>query len=126
MPIVTIQVIAEDSNVAYDDAVVQTLADELGKVFGSGPQGTWVRCDYLPRSQYAENEADIGLMQPTFVEIVKSTLGSEDALAAEALKVSQVVAAVLLRPHDNCHVIYAPPGAGRIAFGGNLLRSKDT
>ena len=122
MPIVTIKVV-EQSVATHDRTIVQRLADKLGQVFGSEPQGTWVKLEYLPRSQYAENDAEDAQMQPTFVEILKKTLSSEDVLAREALVVSEVVATTLHRSQENCHVIYAPPGEGRVAFGGRLIRS---
>jgi len=47
----------------------------------------------------------------------------DDALAEEAQSVAGIVSARLSRPKENTHVLYLPPGMGRIAFGGRLVRA---
>ena len=46
-----------------------------------------------------------------------------NALADEAQRIAQIVSEQLSRPMQNTHVFYLPPGIGRIAFGGNLVRA---
>ena len=123
MPIVTIQLVQSESG-DIPEHIVQSLADRLGQVFDSGPGETWVRVTHLARSQYAENDVTVGPnVQPTFVEVLKATLSDEESLATEAKQVAAVVSSELSRPLGNTHVLYLPPGAGRIAFGGNLRRT---
>jgi phenylpyruvate tautomerase PptA (4-oxalocrotonate tautomerase family) len=124
MPIVTIQVLedADHSPIAHE--AVQMLADTLGDFFGSDVAGTWVKLTYLPREHYAENRTTVSLQQrPVFVEILKATLPSIDARAAEARRVATLVAEALQRPTDNVHVLYLPAATERMAFGGELIRA---
>lgn len=125
MPIVDIEVLEDADNPASLDARLQTLADRLGELFASDTAGTWIRLRYLARTQYAENDVAVGAdVRPTFVTILKARLPQADALRAEAKQVAMTVGAVLDRPHANVHVLYAPAGEGRIAFGGELLEAR--
>ena len=73
-------------------------------------------------SHYAENETQPDAnIQPTFVEVLKRTLPEQEALAREAKQIAAKVAHVLSRPLENVHIVYLPPGEGRVAFGGKLL-----
>ncbi len=122
MPIVTIQIVASKSENTYSVAQVEKLSDDLGAIFNSEPGGTWVKLEYLDRSQYSENEVrPDSSIQPTFVEVLKRTLPNQDTLAVEAHQIAAKIADVLSRPLDNVHIIYLPPGEGRVAFGGKLL-----
>jgi hypothetical protein len=40
--------------------------------------------------------------------------------AVEALALAHALAPLLARPPDRVHLIYEPPAAGRVAFGGRL------
>ena len=123
MPIVTIEIVDRDSSRAVGSHVTQSLADQLGDIFGSAPGTTWVKISRVHESEYAENRVRPDKsVKPTFIEILKRELPSEDELAIEATKIAKVVADVLERPEQNTHVIYLPEGAGRVAFGGNLVR----
>lgn len=123
MPMVTIEMVGDTT---ISPGELQLLTDELGRVLGSRPGGTWVRLQYLPRDQYAENESELDPgLQPTFVEILKRRLPPEPILQLEANSVAVAVAAALGRAQDNVHVIYLPEGVGRVAFGGELLSAQD-
>jgi phenylpyruvate tautomerase PptA (4-oxalocrotonate tautomerase family) len=122
MPIVTIQIVCAERNEIPKERV-QALADALGALFESRDGETWVRMSYLPQAHYAENGTARGPeIQPTFVEVIKGSLPAQEALAAEASRIAEVVAEQLSRPKANTHVLYQPAGIGRIAFGGNLVR----
>lgn len=122
MPIVTIKLVTHDESEYPDKQQVQSLADELGDLFGSGKGGTWIKVEFIPMDMYAENRAEIAPnVQPTFVEVLKSDLPSMDERSAEVLQIAQVVAAGVRRPSENVHVLYLPPAKGRMAFGGKLL-----
>ena len=122
MPIVTIQVVISSNGETYSATDVARLSDRLGSIFNSEPGGTWVKLEYLDRSNYAENEMELDSnIQPTFVEVLKRSLPDQDILATEAQEIATEVARTLSRPLENVHIIYLPPGEGRIAFGGQLL-----
>ena len=122
MPIVTIKPVTRDEAEYPDKQQVQSLADELGDLFGSEKGGTWVKIEPISMDMYAENRTEIAPnVHPTFVEVLKSNLPSMDERKAEALQVAQVVAAGLHRPQENMHVLYLPPAKGRMAFDGKLL-----
>lgn len=122
MPIITIKLVTRDEVEYPNKQQVQSLADELGDLFGSRRGGTWVKVEFISMDMYAENRAEIApRVHPTFVEVLKSDLPSLDERKAEALQIAQVVAAGLRRPQENVHVLYLPPAMGRIAFGGKLL-----
>jgi phenylpyruvate tautomerase PptA (4-oxalocrotonate tautomerase family) len=120
MPLVQIEIVGGDASASAP--LSRPIADALGNIFGSAAGQTWVRVRSLPREAYAEN----GVAEPlgenaVFVEITKRTLPPAAQLAAEAQLVSRAVAQICGRPPERIHVIYEPPGAGRIAFGGNLI-----
>lgn len=124
MPIVTIQCVEIGSTEEVSKATLQKLADQLGDIFKSDPASTWVKISGLDGSCYAENRTSLDpAVQPTFVEVLKRTLQSEEILADEAAEISRCVSVTLGRPRENVHVIYLPEGSGRVAFGGVLLRS---
>jgi len=125
MPIVTVQVVQETGEQRYASAIAKELADALGEVFDSEPGTTWVKFAYLARADYAENKSELRAdARPVFVEVLKRTLAAEDALANEAMRIAECVANILSRPCDNVHVLYLPAAEGRIAFGGELVRSR--
>jgi len=119
MPIVTLELVSDDP--APPAERVQALADALGELFGSPPGATWLRIRTVNRSHYAENGARGDAPQPVFVEVLERSVPPHDDLAERTRQIAAVVAAQLDRPVENVHVIYAPPGAGRVAFGGDLL-----
>lgn len=125
MPIVTIECVVNTGEEKYPPEVIRRLADNLGRMLGSNPAGTWVKMRYLDRMQYAENESEVdSAVRPTFVEILKHSLADQNSLAAEAVLIASSVSEVLNRPRENVHIIYMPGGAGRVAFGGNLVRGQ--
>ena len=126
MPIVTIQAVVAESEQKYAADTIQKLADSLGEIFESDPSSTWIKMIYLDRNQYAENDAVIEeAVRPTFVDILKRYLPDHDSLSTEAQRVADAVAQILTRPRENVHIVYLPPGMGRVAFGGNLLREQN-
>ena len=117
MPIVDVEVVGDAGVPA------QTLADALGRAFGSAPGHTWVRLRQLDAGAYAENDACVGDDErPVFVTVLHAHPPEGDALVTELRAVTLVVAQALSRPPQRVHVQYAPPGAGRQAFGGTLVQ----
>jgi phenylpyruvate tautomerase PptA (4-oxalocrotonate tautomerase family) len=120
MPLIEVEIVGGEPNLPAQ--VSQPLADALGTIFGSAPAQTWVRVRALPRAAYAENGvAESPGTNAVFVEITKRALPPPTELAIEAARVSTTVAQICGRPAEQVHVIYEPPGAGRIAFGGELV-----
>lgn len=126
MPIVTVQPVVGEPGGGPSPEDVQALADRLGELFGGQPGSTWIKMSCLPRSQYAEDRAPLpAAVRPVFVEVLKRSLPARQRLALEADRVAQVVAEVLGRTKEDIHVLYLPPGEGRVAFGGALLGADD-
>ena len=101
----------------------QAIGLALGVIFGSGVASTWVRARGLPSAAYAENDdpAPAG-RDAVFVSIAKRVNPEPAVLEMEVARVTEAVAAVCGRPRERVHVCYAPPLAGRIAYGGRLVR----
>lgn len=119
MPIVEVQIVGDVD--ALPTSLVQRLADAIGEVLGSRPQGTWVKLTVLSPRHYAENGGMAERVLPVFVSILERT----DATLAErtetSLDLARVVGAACERNPANVHIIYQAAGAGRVAFGGVLL-----
>ena len=123
MPIIRLKLIIQNNAERLGKDTLQTLADELGEYFDSEPSGTWVEVEYLPVEQYAENRFELrGAMKTTLVYVLKHDLPTEEEVAREAMDLARIVSKRLQRPRRNTHIFYEPPGKGRIAFGGRLVR----
>jgi phenylpyruvate tautomerase PptA (4-oxalocrotonate tautomerase family) len=122
MPIITIRAVVDANEPDFQPDVVQAIADQLGELFALGARETWVRLERVPEAVYAENEGRSRHDKPTFIEVLKGRLPDEQGLAEEAQAIAEIVAEALQRPVANAHVIYEPPGFGRVAFGGSLVR----
>ena len=122
MPILDIEIAASDPENKLPADLTQSLADAVAQVFGS-PQGTvWVKLRIIPSTQYAEDHGKLAGLQPVFVTVLKSRVPEGNALQNEITQLTQAIAKVLNRPDTNVHIMYQPNGAGRFAFGGNLVR----
>ncbi len=122
MPIVTVEIVA-GANDAMAHGIAQALADAIGRALKSPPGQTWVRVRSLADNQYAENEAFLDAAQlPVFVTIVKRQSPQRAELEAEVAALTGAVAKLIGRPATCVHIEYAPAGAGRLSFGGILVR----
>jgi phenylpyruvate tautomerase PptA (4-oxalocrotonate tautomerase family) len=122
MPIVDVQLVT-DTPGEPEPLLSQALADSLGAVFGSAPGRTWVRVTLIGAAGYAENGVVIsGRDLPVFVTVLQAHPPAGETLAAEVHAVTAAVAACVDRPAQRVHVQYAPAAAGRVAFGGSLVR----
>ena len=121
MPIVDIEVVTDASEPAARKEQLQSLADELGDLFGSDPGDTWIRLRSIDRRGYAENRTLIdGSVRPTFVSVLRYELPDAVELRREMAGIAEAVARILDRPRENVHVLYSPGAKGRIGFGGEL------
>ena len=126
MPILDIQLVGDPEPSIRSD-LAHRLAEAAGRVLQSRPNGTWVKVTILPKHDYAENGSDpddsTDSVLPVFVSIIKRHLPPPDQLATEATSLTHAIAEVCQRPAENVHLIYQPPGAGRVVFGGVVVGS---
>jgi phenylpyruvate tautomerase PptA (4-oxalocrotonate tautomerase family) len=123
MPILDVERVLPDGADAAPSGLAQALADAAGRVFTSPPGRTWVRLRVLPAAAYAENDAVVNAdALPVFVTVLHAHPPTGDALAAQVRGLTDALAAVLGCDAQCVHVQIAPPGAGRQAFGGALVR----
>ncbi len=121
MPIIDIELVCE-SEAEFAKASAQALADAIGCALSSEPGRTWMRLRFLNRIYYAENFSTLkGAELPAFVTVLQAHPPVGDVLAAEVMAVTMAVARCLARAPERVHVQYAPPAAGRQAFGGKLV-----
>jgi phenylpyruvate tautomerase PptA (4-oxalocrotonate tautomerase family) len=121
MPIIDVQLVRATAEPVPAD-LAPALADVLAQVFGAGPGRAWVRLTTLPRTQYAENGGAYPFSElPVFVTVLHAEPPVGADRAAEASAVAQAVADCISCAPERVHVEYAPPGRGRMAFGGNLI-----
>ena len=118
MPIVDIQIVGE---LASSDHLAQHLADAMGAVLSPDRSGaTWVRLHWLAAQDYAES-GGAGATEPVFVQLTLARWPSVGAREKQSKLIAQVAAKVCGRPAESVHVVYSPPAAGRVAFGGRLV-----
>ncbi len=121
MPIVDIEIVGSLSG-ADPGTLAQALADATGAALAAAPGTTWVRVRTLATDAYAESGGAPDGDAPVFVTITCRSLPAPAALATEAAAVCAAVARATGRARERVHVEYAPPAAGRIAFGGVLAQ----
>ena len=121
MPIVDVHPVVSASRKLPENAA-QTLADSISRVLNARRGRVWVRVTELPAGQYAENGATLADNDlPVFVRVLHADSPEEDTRGKEAAALAASVAACLGRQVEQVHIEYAPPGRGRIAFGGKLV-----
>jgi phenylpyruvate tautomerase PptA (4-oxalocrotonate tautomerase family) len=121
MPIVTIEQVADDAVVPGD--LARRLADAIGEALGATPGRTWVRLRPIPRGHYAESGTSAeDTPRPIFVTVLRRAAPPAERLEAEAAALAHAVAQAMGRSADCVHVEFAPAAAGRLAFGGKLVR----
>jgi phenylpyruvate tautomerase PptA (4-oxalocrotonate tautomerase family) len=118
MPIVDVDIVMKAGQ-SLAEGLAGALADELASAFAAPPGRVWVRLRRLDAEAYAENgvppkEAP----HPVFVTVLHAHPPRGRALESEMILLTSAVARVLRRERASVHVIYAPAGAGRVAFGG--------
>lgn len=121
MPILHVEIVG-DLPEDVRRGLARRLADAAGDVLHSRSQGTWVQVRFVPRDAYAENGGDPETpVLPVLVRVLKREVPAFDALEAEIDDLTKAIAVVCGRSAENVHLIYEPPGAGRVAFGGQLV-----
>jgi len=118
MPILQIDIVGDAS--AFGNDLAQRLADAAGEALESRPQGTWVKLQFLPSTNYAENEgARDG--DPIIASVIQAEPPSGAALERQVAKLANAISEATERPVENVHIVIEPAAKGRIAFGGNLV-----
>jgi phenylpyruvate tautomerase PptA (4-oxalocrotonate tautomerase family) len=121
MPILDVEVVLKPGE-SLGREVAAELANRAAQIFGAPPRSTWVKLRTIASDHYAENGGDWSPeVYPVFVTILKARLPAPEQIRAEVAALTPVIAQVCARPAENVHVIYAPEGAGRVAFGGELV-----
>ena len=122
MPIVDVQAVVSNSAQLPENAAT-AIAEAMAVLFKAPPGRVWVRLGALPEAMYAENgPSPSALRLPVFVRVRHAELPATEALAVESASIARVLAACLGRNPENIHIEYAPPGRGRVAFGGKLVQ----
>lgn len=97
------------------------IADGAGTLLNAPAGRVWVRLSVLSADHYAENGvAPADLPRPVFVTVMHADLPDAQLLAAQARALSDAVASVVGCDAGLVHIEFAPPGRGRVAFGGRL------
>jgi phenylpyruvate tautomerase PptA (4-oxalocrotonate tautomerase family) len=120
MPIVDIKIVAPVGT-KLPEGAASMLAQALAAVFQAPGGRVWVRLEQLAEHLYAEN-GPAQRAHPVFVTVLHADLPPPEALAAQALALSRAVSGCLGHQAEHVHVEYAPPGRGRVAFGGKLMQ----
>ena len=121
MPIVDVELVLAESQ-TIGPGLSSRLADALGQFFHAAPGRVWVRLRTLPATHYAENAADLAAEElPLFVNVLFAHPIEGEARANQATGICEVVARATGRLADRVHLVYEPPAAGRVAFGGRLV-----
>ena len=103
------------------EGLARRLADAAGEALGSRPQGTWVKVRFFEEHCYSENTGGPPEgAQPILVSVLEAEPPRGRELSEQASRLAEAIAEACGRPAENVHIIFEPPAAGRIAFGGKL------
>lgn len=122
MPILDVEVVTNPGE-PLRDGLAAELADSAGEILGSERGGTWVKLRTLPRGLYAENSGLPAGVSPVFVSVLMGQCPSKGTMSQQAQRLSSSFARACGRPKENVHILFQPNAAGRIAFGGVLVRA---
>ena len=120
MPIVEVEIVLKP-NEAISGTWASELADQLGAIFGSPKNGTWVKVWGIHDMHYSENGGKEEGVYPVFVSVVKSRLPEPIDMQREVDAMIAAIAQICRRDPSLVHVIYQPEGRGHVAFGGKIV-----
>jgi hypothetical protein len=120
VPILDVEVVGPLSR-SVRKGLVGRLADACGELLDLPAGRTWVRLRFLPLDQYGEHGGVPKDVKPVFVTVLRAAPPTGRSLAREMQALGAAVAKACDRPPENVHVLYEPPGAGRVAFGGRAV-----
>lgn len=120
MPILDVEIVGSVPP-AVRQGLARRLADAVGDIFASRPQGTWVKLRFIESDAYAENAGGPAQgTQPVIVSVLQAERSEGAELADLAARLTEAIASTCSRPAENVHIIFEPAAAGRIAFGGQV------
>ena len=120
MPILELTVVGELAATVKQN-FARRLANATGHALGDQAHRVWVVVNYVPADCYAEWGGGLRKSRPVFVRVLRRELPAGAALAGEVAALTKIVADASGRPATDVHLIYEPPGAGRVSFGGELV-----
>jgi phenylpyruvate tautomerase PptA (4-oxalocrotonate tautomerase family) len=121
MPILEVIIVLKEDE-SLPPGLAAELADAAAAVFDSGPGQTWVRLESVGAAEYAENGGGPPAgVSPVFIRVLKAQLTDREQMRREAERLTAAIAAAVRRPIEHVHLVYEPPGRGRVSFGGRLL-----
>ncbi len=129
MPVLEVELIGEVASETRRGLAAR-IAESVAAVLKAEPQSVWVRLRFTPSTDYAENSVpapgvsvaqDALSAQPIFVKVVQRAWPSKDAMKREARGLAAAIGDACHRQTEDVHIIYEPPGAGRVAFGGSMV-----
>lgn len=121
MPIIDVLMVT-DPDEPCRDGLALDLANAIGSALGAAPGRVWVRLQALSSACYAENQSPLGREElPLFIQVLHATPPTGSELRTEIALITRAAARVAGRPSERVHIEYAPPGSGRISFGGRLV-----
>ncbi len=127
MPILDIELVGHGSTGPY---LATRIADAVSPILAPGRRGaTWVRLRHLhgPQGDYGENGWDPEQTpEPVFVRLLVASWPDEAARGALSDRLAEAIGDSCRRPKATVHILWEPPAAGRIAFGGRLVPSDAT
>lgn len=121
MPILNVEIVTRPDE-QLSPQLATELADRTGEIFGSVAGTTWVKVILISNEYYAENDSTSENIYPVFVSVLKVKIPSLESMQAEVAKLTEVIAQICGRPKENIHILYMPEAAGRVAFGGKMVR----
>ena len=121
MPIIDVRPVVSASH-ELPEGAAQILADSISRELNAQTGRVWVRLIEIPKGKYAENGEVLEDKElPVFVQVLHADWPDEGVRVQEAEAIAAAVAASLGRQVERVHIEYAPPGRGRVAFGGKLV-----
>ncbi len=121
MPILDVEIVLHPQEL-LPAGIAGAIANKAGAIFKTPPAQTWVKVHAIPFDRYAENHKEASdAVYPVFVHILKAKIPSPEALQAEVEALGLAIAEICQRPPANIHLFYLPAGAGRVAFGGEIV-----
>ena len=121
MPIVKVEFVGDGAQ-PKEPGLASALAEATAPVFGTAPERTWVRLNYIEPGHYAEGGGGpLPGVLPVFVTVLLAELPSKDRRRTLAVELSGAIAELTGRPAENVHIIFEPAATGRVVFGGKLV-----
>lgn len=119
MPLLEIEIV-EPMAASARTGLARRLATASAEALAAPPGTTWIRVRWLDANDYAE-DIDDGGGAPVFVRVLQRDAVASDERRAQAATLARAIAQACGRDDERVHVLYEPPGRGRVAFGGRLV-----